>query len=200
MSTRLRALWKDGTMSSRQEPAVPALTIRPSIGAEEYPKLAAIWRSAVDATHDFLAQSDRDEIEARLQPDYFPAVVLSVAEHDGRSVGFSGVLDGTLEMLFVDATHRGSGIGTALLTHAITEQGVTHVDVNEQNVSAASFYAHRGFQVVGRSEIDEAGRPYPLLHLRLGAPARSADPPARESPPRANDSRGIVAAWHVPAR
>ena len=158
-------------MSSRNEPAVPVLSIRPSIGAEEYPALAAIWRRAVDATHDFLAEADRDEIEARLQSDYFPAVVLSVAEHDGRPVGFSGVLDGTLEMLFVDATQRDGGFGTALLTHAIREHGVSKVDVNEQNISAAGFYAHRGFEVVGRSETDEAGRPYPLLHLRLSRPA-----------------------------
>ena len=47
------------------------------------------------------------------------------------------------------------------------DHGVTQVDVNEQNVLAASFYLHRGFEVIGRSETDEAGRPYPLLHLRL---------------------------------
>ncbi|WP_396954364.1 acetyltransferase [Nesterenkonia sp. CL21] len=150
---------------------MPVVSIRPSIGAAEYPTLAAIWRGAVDATHDFLAEADRDEIETRLQSDYFPAVVLSVAERDGRPVGFSGVLDGTLEMLFVDATHRDSGIGTALLAHAIKDHAVTTVDVNEQNASAAGFYAHRGFEVVGRSETDEAGRPYPLLHLRLSRPA-----------------------------
>lgn len=154
-------------MSPRKEPTVPVLSIRPSIGAAEYSVLAAIWRGAVDATHDFLAEADRDEIEARLQSDYFPAVVLSVAERDGRPVGFSGVLDGTLEMLFVDATQRDGGIGTALLAQAIRDHAVTKVDVNEQNVSAAGFYAHRGFEVVGRSETDEAGRPYPLLHLRL---------------------------------
>ncbi|MDS2173377.1 acetyltransferase [Nesterenkonia sp. CL21] len=158
-------------MPSRNGPAVPVVSIRPSIGAAEYPTLAAIWRGAVDATHDFLAEADRDEIETRLQSDYFPAVVLSVAERDGRPVGFSGVLDGTLEMLFVDATHRDSGIGTALLAHAIKDHAVTTVDVNEQNASAAGFYAHRGFEVVGRSETDEAGRPYPLLHLRLSRPA-----------------------------
>lgn len=146
---------------------MPVLVIRPSIGAAEYPALAAIWRSAVDATHDFLAEADRDEIESALQSVYFPAVVLSVAERDGRPVGFSGALDGTLEMLFIDATQRGSGVGSALLAHAIEEHGVTEVDVNEQNVSAAGFYAHRGFEVVGRSETDEAGRPYPLLHLKL---------------------------------
>jgi putative acetyltransferase len=154
-------------MSSREKPTVPALSVRPSTGAAEYPALAAIWRSAVDATHDFLADADRDEIESHLQSDYFPAVTLSVAELDGRPVGFSGVLDGNLEMLFVDATRRGGGIGTALLDHAIRQHGVTKVDVNEQNASAAGFYAHRGFVVVGRSETDEAGRPYPLLHMRL---------------------------------
>lgn len=143
------------------------LTIRPSIGAAEYPALVAIWRAAVDATYDFLADEDRDEIEARLAADYLPAVVLTVAERDGRPVGFSGVLDGALEMLFVDATRRETGIGTALLTHAIREQDVTRVDVNEQNAPAARFYARRGFEVVGRSETDDAGRPYPLLHLRL---------------------------------
>lgn len=150
---------------------MPPLNIRRSIGAAEYPALAAIWRGAVDATHGFLAEADRDEIEAKLQSNYFPAVILSVAERDGRPVGFSGVLDGTLEMLFVDATQRDGGIGTALLTQAIREHGVTKVDVNEQNVSAAGFYAHRGFEAVGRSETDDAGRPYPFLHLRLNRPS-----------------------------
>jgi len=168
-------------MPSREEPTTPdtgirpsdtsALSIRPAAGACDHPVLAAIWRRAVDATHDFLAQADRDEIEARLQTDYFPAVELSVAEREGRPVGFSGVLDGTLEMLFVEPTLRGSGVGTALLTHAVDEHGVTRVDVNEQNDSAARFYARRGFEVIGRSATDEAGRPYPLLHLKLSAPS-----------------------------
>lgn len=158
-------------MSSREKPTASALRLRPSTGAAEHPALVAIWRSAVDATHGFLADADRDEIESHLQSDYFPAVTLSVAELDGQPVGFCGVLDGNLEMLFVDATVRGGGIGTALLNHAITEHGVTAVDVNEQNVSAAGFYAHRGFEIVGRSETDEAGRPYPLLHMKLNEPS-----------------------------
>lgn len=121
----------------------------------------------MDVSHDFLARAHRDEIESHLESDYFPGVVLSVAERSDRPVGFSGVLDGNLEMLFVEATERGTGVGTALLEHAITEHGVTTVDVNEHNSAALRFYARRGFEVVGRSETDEAGRPYPLLHLRL---------------------------------
>lgn len=155
-------------MPTRKEIAVPAVHIRPSTGAAEYPALVEVWRSAVDATHHFLAPADRDAIEAALASHYFPGVLLSVAEVDGRPAGFSGVLDGTLEMLFVDAARRGSGIGSALVAHAIEEHGVTAVDVNEQNIEAAAFYAHCGFEVVGRSETDDAGRPYPVLNLKLG--------------------------------
>ncbi|TCP56689.1 putative acetyltransferase [Tamaricihabitans halophyticus] len=150
---------------------MPELSIRPSIGVAEYPALVAIWRSAVDATHHFLAAVHRDQIERKLAADYLPVVALSVAEIDGTPVGFAGTLDGKLEMLFVDATRRGAGIGTALLNHVLAEHGVTTVDVNEQNEQAVGFYAHRGFEVVGRSETDEAGLPYPLLHLRDSAAA-----------------------------
>ena len=154
-------------MSSLQPSAPPALRIRPSKGKEEYPALASIWRGAVDATHGFLAEADRDDIETRLQSEYFPAVVLSVAERAGVPVGFAGTLDGNLEMLFIDASRRGEGIGTALLSHTIAQHGVREVDVNEQNLSATAFYIRRGFEIVGRSDTDEAGRPYPLLHLQL---------------------------------
>lgn len=147
---------------------MPAPTIRPATGAAEHPALVAIWRSAVDATHDFLADVDRAEIEASLAPDYFPAVRLWVAEAGSTPVGFAGTRDGVLEMLFVDAAHRGTGIGSLLLEHAIARCGVVRVDVNEQNTAAAVFYARRGFTVVGRSPTDDAGRPYPVLHLRLG--------------------------------
>jgi putative acetyltransferase len=45
------------------------------------------------------------------------------------------------------------------------------VDVNEQNSAARRFYEACGFVVEGRSELDDQGRPYPLLHMRLAAPS-----------------------------
>ena len=139
---------------------------RPCRGPEEYPALLEIWRSAVAATHGFLAPADRDEIESRLASDYFPQVTLTVIDVDGTPVGFAGIAGEGLEMLFVDDGHRGTGLGSILLDAAI-EDGVRRVDVNEENADAAAFYRRRGFVVAGRSEVDEAGRPYPLLHLRL---------------------------------
>ncbi len=144
-------------------------TIRPCHGTVEYPELVEIWRSAVRATHDFLEESDFERIEGCLTSLYFPAVSLIVAEQDGVPVGFAGVAEGSLEMLFVSNLFRGGGVGNALLTETIAEYGVTKVDVNEQNTSAHGFYLSRGFVQVGRSELDGDGRPYPLLHLEIPA-------------------------------
>ncbi|WP_442923408.1 acetyltransferase [Microbacterium sp. JZ31] len=143
------------------------LLIRPPRGADEYPSLVKIWRSAVDATHDFLAADHKAEIEQRLASDYLPHVRLAVAERDGRPVGFAGTDSGKLEMLFIAADNRGAGIGTRLIQHAIEAHGVDSVDVNEQNAQAVAFYRRVGFAVTGRSALDGEGRPYPLLHMRL---------------------------------
>lgn len=149
-------------MSTRIEQGEVA--VRPCRGPEEYPALVTVWRRSVDATHDFLAPEHRDEIEAKLASDYFPAVHLWIAERGGVAVGFAGVSGHHLEMLFVDADRRGHGIGTVLLGQ-VMDDGVVSVDVNEQNEQATQFYRQRGFQEVGRSACDEQGRPYPILHL-----------------------------------
>ncbi|WP_162893272.1 hypothetical protein [Microbacterium halotolerans] len=40
--------------------------LRPTTGPGEYPWLFGVWRTAVDATHDFLADEHRAAIEDRL--------------------------------------------------------------------------------------------------------------------------------------
>lgn len=72
-----------------------------------------------------------------------------------------------LEMLFVWPESFRHGIGTLLIRHAVRRLGVRQVDCNEQNRGAFAFYEGLGFAVEGRSARDGAGRPFPLLHLRL---------------------------------
>ncbi|MUL49793.1 GNAT family N-acetyltransferase [Mycobacterium sp. CBMA293] len=136
---------------------------------DDYPRLVEIWRSAVRATHDFLAEPDFQCIESNLASAYFPAVTLTVAERDGQAIGFAGTADGNLEMLFVSDDVRGSRIGSLLLAETIANDDVTKGDVNEQNSGAHGFYLSRGFTQVDRSELDGDGRPYPILHLALRA-------------------------------
>ena len=69
--------------------------------------------------------------------------------------------------MFIDDSCRSKGYGSALIDFAL-KQGTTKVDVNEQNASALNFYQARRFRIIGRDvETDEAGRPYPNLHLSL---------------------------------
>ena len=57
-----------------------------------------------------------------------------------------------------------------MFRHAQALHDELTVDVNEQNSVARSFYEACGFVVEGRSELDDQGRPYPLLHMRLAVP------------------------------
>ncbi len=133
-------------------------------------ELTFVWRASVEATHDFLSAQDVDRIA-----DYVPEAIRTVpslvtaCDDDGRALGFAGAGDGKLEMLFIEPAHRGKGVGAMLLDLAIRELGVTRVDVNEQNAQARGFYEHKGFEVIGRSETDEQGEPFPILHMRLKA-------------------------------
>lgn len=132
----------------------------------DFVRLLVIWESAVKATHDFLAHEDFMYYQSRMT-DYFGQVDLYVCkDENGETAGFMGVSGSMLEMLFVDAAFRGCGVGRKLLRYAIDKLDVRKLDVNEQNSQAVGFYTHMGFQITGRSPLDNEGKPYPLLHLQ----------------------------------
>ncbi|WNJ19492.1 GNAT family N-acetyltransferase [Pontibacter sp. G13] len=135
---------------------------------DDYPELVAVWEDSVRATHDFLQEADIQYFKPLILNTYLDAVELRcVKDAQGSILGFSGVAEGNLEMLFIHSEARGQGIGKALLNHAIEALLVRKVDVNEQNDQALGFYLHAGFRIVSRSERDASGKPYPILHMEL---------------------------------
>ncbi|KUM55036.1 acetyltransferase [Rheinheimera sp. EpRS3] len=139
-----------------------------SVRKAEYQTLIEIWETSVRATHDFLSEEYLQQLKPLILEQYFDAVNLTCAKTStGEIVGFCGVHDGNIEMLFIAPEMRGQGIGALLAAHAITVQGATKVDVNEQNLKALGFYQRMGFAVTGRSPTDGQGKPYPLLHMTL---------------------------------
>ena len=132
----------------------------------DYTTLSAIWERSVRATHDFLNEDTITEIKAALVPTYFPNVELYAVSHNSYLTGFIGLRDDMIEMLFIDSDSRGQGYGSALIEFAI-DHGATKVDVNEQNPLGLAFYQAKGFKIIGRDATDDAGRPYPILHLSL---------------------------------
>ena len=138
------------------------------IAPSEYPVVVELWESSVRATHDFLKEDDILFFKPLILKEYLKAVDLNCVRNDkGVILGFSGVAEGSLEMLFVHPDHASKGIGKALLIYAIKNQLVTKVDVNEQNPKATHFYLKNGFEIIDRSELDGSGKPYPILHLEL---------------------------------
>lgn len=130
--------------------------------------LLEIWEGSVRATHHFLAEDDLQQLKPLILEQYFDAVDLRCAKNsNGEILGFCGVDDGNIEMLFIAPAARGKGIGALLASNAIHEQGASKVDVNEQNAQALGFYQHLGFKVTGRSPVDGQGKAYPLLHMAL---------------------------------
>lgn len=70
-------------------------------------------------------------------------------------------------MLFVAPSEQGQGVGSVLCRYAIQHQAATKVDVNEQNPRARAFYEKMGFTIASRSEFDEQGKPFPILHMEI---------------------------------
>ncbi|MCE4053446.1 GNAT family N-acetyltransferase [Pseudomonas sp. Au-Pse12] len=141
----------------------------------DYPELAQVWEASVRATHDFLPDSYIEQLRNLVLTRYLDAVML-ICTRDPRQriTGFAGVAAGKIEMLFIDPAHRGMGLGRQLLHYAVEHLNAYQLDVNEQNPQALGFYFKQGFEVVGRSEQDGLGQPYPLLHMRLKQLQRQA--------------------------
>ncbi|QEN06781.1 acetyltransferase [Oceanispirochaeta crateris] len=139
------------------------------VNKTDYLTLICIWEKSVRNTHDFLEEGYIEELKPLILEHYFDAVDLRCAKDDAGIIkGFCGVQEGNIEMLFITPKYRGQGIGRALADYAVHNQGAFKVDVNEQNYQAVGFYKHFGFKVIGRSDLDGQGKPYPLLHMELG--------------------------------
>jgi putative acetyltransferase len=145
------------------------MTIRRAIPADR-DGMFDIWLRAVRTTHTFLTVDDIQSfiplVRGYVASDGEFWVLCSDA---GELLGFMGLTGGKMDSLFLDPRFHRCGGGRRLVEHARSLRGELTVDVNEQNPAACRFYEACGFVVEGRSELDDAGRPFPLLHMRLAA-------------------------------
>lgn len=141
------------------------ITIRTS-KPSDLPALFTIWHDAVRATHSFLTEKDIAFFAEQVRDAYLPSATFWVAAgEDDAPRGFMGMTSGKIDALFIDPAHHGQGIGRALVDHAASLSSGLTVDVNEQNEGACAFYRKMGFRQTGRSELDDSGQPFPILHL-----------------------------------
>jgi putative acetyltransferase len=139
-----------------------------NIDKHEYENVVDLWEASVRATHHFLREEDIEYFKPLIFHTYLDAVELrGIRNKDKKIIGFIGVADQNLEMLFIHPDYRGNSLGKILLKYSIDQLNVSKVDVNEQNEQAIGFYKHCGFETIRRSALDPTGKPYPILHMEL---------------------------------
>jgi len=130
--------------------------------------IVQLWQANVKVTHTFLTEQEIQNIKQYIPQavEHVPHLCIALSEK-GELLGFIGVADQRLEMLFIQVNARGQGIGKQLLRYAIKNFDVNELTVNEQNPQAIGFYEHLGFVTYKRTDLDEGGQPYPLLYMKL---------------------------------
>ena len=129
-------------------------------------ELMDIWEASVRASHTFLPSGEIERLKPWVESAILGVPNLVIARV-GAPVAFMGIKERKLEMLFVHPVFFRRGIGRKLVSYACGRYAVDSVDCNEQNPQALAFYRSMGFTVVGRTETDEMGNPYPIVKLRI---------------------------------
>jgi putative acetyltransferase len=161
--------------------------IRPATHADTA-ALVRIWHDAWHDGHDghvppgLVRARTRATFEERVDA-LLPRAL--VAEVDGAVAGFVAVDGDELELLFVDAAHRGTGVATRLVA-AAEERGATWLSVVAGNARARRFYERQGYADAGpdRETVTVAGTAYVVEGRRYVSTARTTGRAAGTSPGR----------------
>ena len=130
-------------------------------------QMVTVWEKSVRATHDFLTPADVDyykEIVVKIDFSFFQVFCLT---QEDNVLGFIGIVDNKIEMLFLSPEYIGQGLGKTLVNFAVNILKADKVDVNEQNNNAVKFYSKFGFVAYDRTEKDSEGKDFPILKMRL---------------------------------
>ncbi len=133
--------------------------------SNDYGQIMEVWESSVKATHDFLKQEDFEFYKKVIPTNYLPNLDVYILRSVEKTVGFVGISEKNIEMLFILGEQIGKGYGKILLEYAIDNFNANTIEVNEQNTQAIAFYKKLGFKMISRSEKDSENKGYPILKM-----------------------------------
>jgi putative acetyltransferase len=124
-----------------------------------------VWYRASVIAHWFLSEEFFEAERRQIAEDWLPVSETTVAEADGRVVGFVSLVGNEVGGIFVDPDYQGRGVGRALMDYARLARPHLELAVFEDNLTGRRFYDAYGFLQVDRGIHAESGR-YEL-RLRL---------------------------------
>jgi putative acetyltransferase len=130
-------------------------------------QILVVWEKSVLATHNFLLSVDFEQIKLLVSQIDFNDLQVFCLIKETLVLGFIGVADQKVEMLFLDPQYFRQGLGQKLLIFAVKKLNANKVDVNEQNSQGFKFYQKFGFETFERTDKDDQGKNYPLLRMKL---------------------------------
>ncbi|MBB3658227.1 GNAT superfamily N-acetyltransferase [Rhizobium sp. BK650] len=138
----------------------------------------ALWRALPDLPDLHSPQEDA----AYWQPHLLAEYTVLGALVDGELAGIIAYGKGWIEQLYVLPDRQGSGIGTRLLSAAMTDMDDIRLWRFQRNHHARAFYQSHGFSPIEETDgsSNEEGEPDVLYHwCRLAEPMYNADPAGR---------------------
>jgi putative acetyltransferase len=126
-----------------------------------------VWADASTLAHPFLSKEFLERERHNIPNVYLPNTDTWVWVADGQVVGFISLLGHEVGAIFVDPKFHRSGIGQALMAHALASRGELEVEVFERNLQGRAFYAKLGFELIHRKLHDQTG--FEVMRLRLAA-------------------------------
>lgn len=125
-----------------------------------------IWEASVRASHRFLTEEDIGSLYPQAEDAVRQIETLWVMQDGPRPVGFMGVQERKIEMLFLHPDYFRKGQGKIFVERAFSDLNVEYVDANEQNPDAVKFYERMGFRTFHRDATDDQGNPFPILRMK----------------------------------
>ena len=157
-------------MKEDSQQHVSRSTIRPYDPARDLERCMETWRQASEVGHPFLGPDALDPDQQVIRDRYMPAAEILVEGGDNGPRGFIALLGSMVGGLFVNPEYHGRGVGSALVLEAARDRRALDVEVYEANEGARVFYLRAGFVEVSRRELDDHGRPLPLIRMRRENP------------------------------
>lgn len=145
-----------------------ALRLATEADAAEIAALFAVSRRLLTFLPDLhTVEEDRIHVRDTVLRDYR----VTVAERDGRIVGFMAELEGWIEHFYTDAAQLRTGIGSALMADAKSRNHELQLWCFADNLRGRAFYEKQGFAAVKFTDgaSNEARAPDILYRWELGA-------------------------------
>lgn len=118
--------------------------------------VAEIWLCSNIQAHDFIPEKYWKE-NLPMVRQMLPQAQVLVCEAQGKILGFSGLDNGHIEGIFIDAPARSRGIGKAILDQWKQRFPLLTLCVYEKNKKALAFYLREGFTKIRRQRDGRTG-------------------------------------------